>query len=94
MKNKEADKIKEKARVFDKHKQDRLDKKQKDYEKHGFINNEEEDNEESSKSEDEVNYSVEEEPKEKIKINVEKSSIKEKENAALELLKKKNKLFG
>ena len=94
LKNKEADKIKEKARVFDKHKQDRLDKKQKDYEKHGFINNEEEDNEESSKSEDEINYSVEEEPKEKIKINVEKSSLKEKENAALELLKKKNKLFG
>ena len=92
-KNKESDKIKEKTRILEKHKQDRINQKQKDYEKHGLLADEEE-NEEDEES-NKINYDIEEEePKDKIKINVNKASLEEKENAALELLKKKNKLFG
>ena len=55
------------------------------------MQNENEEEEESNK----ISYDIEEEePKDKIKINVNKASLEEKENAALELLKKKNKLFG
>ena len=92
-KNKESDKIKEKTRILEKHKQDRINQKQKDYEKHGLLADEEENEEEEESNK--INYDIEEEePKDKIKINVNKASLEEKENAALELLKKKNKLFG
>ena len=92
-KNKESDKIKEKTRILEKHKQDRINQKQKDYEKHGLLADEEENEEEEESNK--IIYDIEEEePKDKIKINVNKASLEEKENAALELLKKKNKLFG
>ena len=59
---------------------------------------EEEENIEMSDNENEINASSKKKQKEainkKVKINVEHSSIKEKEKAALELLKMKNKLFG
>ena len=89
-KNKEKDKMKEKIRIFQKHKDDRAKLKEKDYKKHGLLeeeneSEEEEENEEKNKS---INNQKENEPK--IKLNIEHSSIKEKERAALELLKKKN----
>ena len=112
--NKEADNIKEKVRIINKHKEDKIRAKEKDYEKHGIeIGNEneeynkneynkeeeeEEENIEMSDNENEINTSSKKKQKEainkKVKINVEHSSIKEKEKAALELLKMKNKLFG
>ena len=112
--NKEADNIKEKVRIMNKHKEDKIKAKEKDYEKHGIeIGNEneednkkeyeeeeedEEENIEMSDNESEIITSSKKKQKEiinkKVKINVEHSSIKEKEKAALELLKMKNKLFS
>ena len=97
--NKESDNIKEKVRIMKKHKEDKIKAKEKDYEKHGIeieddenlsdINIEEENiNNEINTSSNKINNSK------KININVEHSSIKEKEKAALELLKMKNKLFS
>ena len=84
---------------MNKHKEDKIKAKEKDYEKHGIeieddenlynINIEEENiNNEINTSSNKINNSK------KININVEHSSIKEKEKAALELLKMKNKLFN
>ena len=107
--NKEADNIKEKVRIMNKHKEDKIKAKEKDYEKHGIeieneednkkeYNEDEEENIKMSDNESEINTSSKKKENEKInkkvKINVEHSSIKEKEKAALELLKMKNKLFG
>ena len=95
-KNKEKDKMKEKIRILQKHKEDRAKLKEKDYKKHGLLEeeneSEEEENENEENDEKEKNkQTLENEPK--IKLNIEHSSIKEKEKAALELLKKKN-IFG
>ena len=102
--NKEMDKQKEKKRIAMKHKEDKKRKKEKDYEKHGIEIDESEDDkkynieknsdEEYEKSENEEekdneNEIVDLEKNKKIHININHSSLKEKENAALELLKKK-----
>ncbi len=94
-KNKEIDKKKEKERIAIKHKEDRLKLKEKDYKKHGIEieedyiegnNNDEEISEEEKESDKEP---IKEETKAKVKININHSTLKEKENAALEILKKK-----
>ena len=94
-KNKEIDKKKEKERITIKHKEDRLKLKEKDYKKHGIeIEDEYIDNDKNERiSEEEEKESneepVKEETKSKIKININHSTLKEKENAALEILRKK-----
>ena len=94
-KNKEIDKKKEKERITIKHKEDRLKLKEKDYKKHGIeIEDEYIDNDKNERiSEEEKKESneepVKEETKSKIKININHSTLKEKENAALEILRKK-----
>ena len=94
-KNKEIDKKKEKERITIKHKEDRLKLKEKDYKKHGIeIEDEYIDNNKNERiSEEEEKESneepVKEETKSKIKININHSTLKEKENAALEILRKK-----
>ena len=104
-KNKEIDKMKEKERISIKHKEDKLKLKEKDYQKHGIELGEDisgnrnyYDKDESSNEEIEENSEdkSEEEIKEKKdkksnkrKININHSTLKEKENAALEILKKK-----
>ena len=103
-KNKEIDKQKEKERISIKHKEDKIKLKEKDYQKHGIeieedipINkykneNDESDNENmeeslEEKSEEKNNYKNNKENK--VKININHSTLKQKENAALEILKKK-----
>jgi ATP-dependent RNA helicase DDX10/DBP4 len=96
-KNKEGDKIKEKLRILEKHKQDRIKRKQHDYEKHGLLeesgDEEEGDGQESDKNIIDIPELVEDEelskpkkPKKKVNINLKTSTIEEKEKAALELL--------
>ena len=103
--NKEIDKKKEKERISIKHKEDRLKLKEKDYQKHGieiedeyeqnnYGNNEEfssdeKDGEEKEKEKTKEGYKDINNKKSKIKININHSTLKEKENAALEILKKK-----
>ena len=103
-KNKEIDKQKEKERISIKHKEDKIKLKEKDYQKHGIeieediptnkykIENDESDNENmeeslEEKSEEKNNYKNNKENK--VKININHSTLKQKENAALEILKKK-----
>ena len=103
-KNKEIDKQKEKERISIKHKEDKIKLKEKDYQKHGIeieediptnkykIENDESDNENmeeslEEKSEEKNNYKNNKEKK--VKININHSTLKQKENAALEILKKK-----
>lgn len=96
-KNKESDKIKEKLRILEKHKQDRIKRKQHDYEKHGLLEesgDEEEGDRQESDNEKTIDIPelVEDEeskpkkPKKKVNINLKTSTIEEKEKAALELL--------
>jgi ATP-dependent RNA helicase DDX10/DBP4 len=96
-KNKESDKIKEKLRILEKHKQDRIKRKQHDYEKHGLLEesgDEEEGERQESDNEKTIDIPelVEDEeskpkkPKKKVNINLKTSTIEEKEKAALELL--------
>ena len=103
-KNKEIDKQKEKERISIKHKEDKIKLKEKDYQKHGIEieedmptnkyknENDESDNENmeeslEEKSEEKNNYKNNKENK--VKININHSTLKQKENAALEILKKK-----
>ena len=103
-KNKEIDKQKEKERISIKHKEDKIKLKEKDYEKHGIeieediptnkykIENDESDDENmeeslEEKSGEKNNYKNNKENK--VKININHSTLKQKENAALEILKKK-----
>ena len=103
-KNKEIDKQKEKERISIKHKEDKIKLKEKDYQKHGIEieedmptnkyknENDESDNESieeslEEKSEEKNNYKNNKENK--VKININHSTLKQKENAALEILKKK-----
>ena len=103
-KNKEIDKKKEKERISIKHKEDRMKLKEKDYQKHGIeieedypVNKYKDENDESDnenmeensedKSEEKNNYKDDKENK--VKININHSTLKQKENAALEILKKK-----
>ena len=103
-KNKEIDKKKEKERISIKHKEDRMKLKEKDYQKHGIeieeeypVNKYKEENDDSDnenmeensedKSEEKNNYKNDKENK--VKININHSTLKQKENAALEILKKK-----
>ena len=103
-KNKEIDKQKEKERISIKHKEDKIKLKEKDYQKHGIEieedmptnkyknENDESDNENmeesmEEKSEEKNNYKNNKEKK--VKININHSTLKQKENAALEILKKK-----
>ena len=103
-KNKEIDKKKEKERISIKHKEDRMKLKEKDYQKHGIeieeeypVNKYKDENDESDnenmeensedKSEEKNNYKNDKENK--VKININHSTLKQKENAALEILKKK-----
>ena len=101
-KNKEIDKQKEKERIAIKHKEDKLKLKEKDYQKHGIEIEEDlpknKNNQETEESEEvEENSSEKSEKQEetnnkkydKVKININHSTLKEKENAALEILKKK-----
>ena len=103
-KNKEIDKQKEKERISIKHKEDKIKLKEKDYQKHGIEieediptnkyknENDESDNENmeeslEEKSEEKNNHKNNKENK--VKININHSTLKQKENAALEILKKK-----
>ena len=103
-KNKEIDKQKEKERISIKHKEDKIKLKEKDYQKHGIeieediptnkykIENDESDDENmeeslEEKSGEKNNYKNNKENK--VKININHSTLKQKENAALEILKKK-----
>ena len=103
-KNKEIDKQKEKERISIKHKEDKIKLKEKDYQKHGIEieedmptikyknENDESDNENmeeslEEKSGEKNNYKNNKENK--VKININHSTLKQKENAALEILKKK-----
>ena len=103
-KNKEIDKKKEKERISIKHKEDRMKLKEKDYQKHGIeieedypVNKYKDENDDSDnenmeensedKSEEKNNYKNDKENK--VKININHSTLKQKENAALEILKKK-----
>ena len=102
-KNKEIDKQKEKERITIKHKEDKLKLKEKDYQKHGIEIEEDfpdnKNNYENEEGEENSSEKSEEEEKEKdknkdkkinkVKININHSTLKEKENAALEILKKK-----
>ena len=99
-KNKEIDKQKEKERISIKHKEDKLKLKEKDYQKHGIeieedfpdnknnYENEEEEENSSEKYEEEKDKNKDQKIN-KVKININHSTLKEKENAALEILKKK-----
>ncbi len=94
--NIESDKIKEKIRIVEKHKQDRIKRKERDYKKHGIqYEDEKEENQVESSSPPELERESEEEtqPKKKIKINLKTSTLEEKEKAATELLNKTNNLF-
>ena len=104
-KNKEIDKKKEKERISIKHKEDKMKLKEKDYQKHGIeieeeipVNkykneNDESDNEEMEENSDdnieEKNKDKKDNKENKVKININHSTLKQKENAALEILKKK-----
>ena len=103
-KNKEIDKQKEKERISIKHKEDKIKLKEKDYQKHGIeieediptnkykIENDESDNEnmeESLEEKSEENNNYKNNKENKVKININHSTLKQKENAALEILKKK-----
>ena len=99
-KNKELDKKKEKERISIKHKEDKIKLKEKDYQKHGIELEEEIPGKNDYDSQEEENEEIEEnsidkyeEEKDKksnkVKININHSTLKEKENAALEILKKK-----
>ena len=101
-KNKEIDKQKEKERITIKHKEDKLKLKEKDYQKHGieveedfpdnknnYENEEEENLSENSEEEEEEKNKIKDKKIDKVKININHSTLKEKENAALEILKKK-----
>ena len=106
--NKEIDKKKEKERISNKHKEDRLKLKEKDYLKHGieieedniagnYKKNRKYSDEEESQEEDDKDENIEKDEDEddkkdkkpKIKININHSTLKEKENAAMEILRKK-----
>ena len=100
-KNKEIDKQKEKERITIKHKEDKLKLKEKDYQKHGIeveedfpdnknnYKNEEEENLSENSEEEEEKNKIKDKKIDKVKININHSTLKEKENAALEILKKK-----
>ena len=103
-KNKEIDKQKEKERISIKHKEDKIKLKEKDYQKHGIEieediptnkyknENDESDNEnmeESLEEKSEENNNYKNNKENKVKININHSTLKQKENAALEILKKK-----
>ena len=100
-KNKEIDKQKEKERITIKHKEDKLKSKEKDYQKHGIeieedfpdnknnYENEEEENLSENSEEEEEKNKIKDKKIDKVKININHSTLKEKENAALEILKKK-----
>jgi len=104
-KNKEIDRKKEKERISIKHKEDKMKLKEKDYQKHGIeieeeipVNkykneNNESDNEEIEENSDdnieEKNKDKKDNKENKVKININHSTLKQKENAALEILKKK-----
>ena len=104
-KNKEIDKQKEKERISIKHKEDKIKLKEKDYQKHGIEieeeisankyknENDESDNEEMEQNSDdnieEKNKDKKDNKENKVKININHSTLKQKENAALEILKKK-----
>ena len=97
--NKESDNIKEKMRIMKKHKEDKIKAKEKDYEKHGIEIEDDENLSDINIEEDNINNEINTSSNKlndikKININVEHSTIKEKEKAALELLKMKNKLFS
>ena len=97
--NKESDNIKEKVRIMKKHKEDKIKAKEKDYEKHGIEIEDDENLSDINIEEDNINNEINTSSNKlndikKININVEHSTIKEKEKAALELLKMKNKLFS
>jgi ATP-dependent RNA helicase DDX10/DBP4 len=97
-KNKESDKIKEKLRILEKHKQDRIKRKQHDYEKHGLLEesgDEEEGERPDSDNENSIDIpelveddetSKPKKQKKKVNINLKTSTLEEKEKAALELL--------
>jgi ATP-dependent RNA helicase DDX10/DBP4 len=97
--NMESDKTKEKIRVIEKHKQDRIKRKERDYKKHGITY---EENNEDSQIEEEMDSSSppeleedfeEEKPNKKVKINLKTSTLEEKEKAAMKLLNKTDNLF-
>ena len=99
-KNKELDKKKEKERISIKHKEDKIKLKEKDYQKHGIELEEEVPGKNDYDSQQEENEEIEEnsidkyeeeknKKSNKVKININHSTLKEKENAALEILKKK-----
>ena len=99
-KNKELDKKKEKERISIKHKEDKIKLKEKDYQKHGIELEEEIPSKNDYDSQEEENEEIEEnsidkyeeeknKKSNKVKININHSTLKEKENAALEILKKK-----
>jgi ATP-dependent RNA helicase DDX10/DBP4 len=97
--NKESEKIAEKNRILKKHREDRLKKKQLDYEKHGINQDKEDEDEGVQLGNDELDLEeqpIKQDKKEKIKIKpIPKSAtIEDKEKAALELLNKTNPLFG
>ena len=82
-----------------KHKEDKIKAKEKDYEKHGIEIEDDENLSDINIEEDNINNEINTSSNKlndikKININVEHSTIKEKEKAALELLKMKNKLFS
>ena len=103
-KNKEIDKQKEKERISIKHKEDKIKLKEKDYQKHGIEIEEDmptikyknendesvnENMEESLEEKSEENNNYKNNKENKVKININHSTLKQKENAALEILKKK-----
>jgi ATP-dependent RNA helicase DDX10/DBP4 len=97
----DQDKLNEKKRVIQKHYKDKLKRKEKDYEKHGLLDSDGEDNDEGE-NEEENNFEEPEEEdlrdhkvkKSEQKINTKTATLEEKETAALKLLQKTNKLFG
>jgi ATP-dependent RNA helicase DDX10/DBP4 len=93
----QEDKENEKKRIIQKHFKDRLKRKEKDYEKHRLLGDDDENEgdemNEFNEDEDREEYS-EGENYDEPKINTKTASLEEKESAALKLLHRTNKLFG